>query len=79
MDSPDRTWRVTSQQVTAERTPDGNIARGWNINWTTGANVSGVTFVPFPDANDVGTVAKAVHEDVMLAYDRGDLSHASVT
>jgi len=75
MDSPERTWRVTSQQFTAQRMDDGNVVQGWNVNWTTGNNVSGTTFVRNPDAQDMAKVQEAVHRDAMLAYDRSDLTH----
>jgi hypothetical protein len=75
MDSPERTWRVTSQQRTAEAVPGGTVARGWLINWRTGGNVDGQTFVPDPDSQDIAKVQAAVHRDAMLAYDRSELTH----
>lgn len=74
VDPGSRSWQVTSQQQTAERMDDGNVLRGWNIQFRTGGNVTGTVFVPFPDANDPARVRAAVQAAADTAYDRGNLT-----
>lgn len=67
-------WRVTAQQETVSRMPDGTLERGWQITYTTGNNVTGSVFVPAASAANEELVRAAIQEAVDAAYRRASLS-----
>lgn len=67
-------WRVTAQQQTVERMPDGTLERGWQIAYTTGNNVTGNVFIPGASAADEEQVRAAIQLAVDAIYRRANLS-----
>lgn len=70
----DPSWRVTAQQQTVERMPDGTLERGWQITWTTGNNVTGSVFLPGDSAADENLVRAVIQEKVDAVYRRANLT-----
>jgi hypothetical protein len=68
------TWRVTSHQWTADALPDGTIAQGWRIGFTTSNNVTGSVFFTAAEANNLDLVRMRIQEAVDGIAARSQLS-----